>query len=74
MRSAGKLDDNGGVTRTSPPPPAPTPAGRLGIRRNLLRPDDSEAADRVTYVELFFDLVFVFALTQLCRHLYENQS
>ena len=74
MHSTGRLGDNGGVTRTSPPPPAATPAGRFGIRRNLLRPDDSEAADRVTYVELFFDLIFVFALTQLSRYLYENQS
>ncbi|HSO02102.1 MAG TPA: low temperature requirement protein A [Gaiellaceae bacterium] len=39
-----------------------------------MRPEDSERADRVTYIELFFDLIFVFALTQLSRHLYENQS
>ncbi|TFD31483.1 low temperature requirement protein A [Cryobacterium cryoconiti] len=39
-----------------------------------MRPDDSEQSDRVTYIELFFDLIFVFALTQLSRHLYENQS
>ncbi|MBX0301614.1 low temperature requirement protein A [Cryobacterium sp. 1639] len=64
-------------TTTSPSEPArppASPAGRFGIRRNLLRPEDSEAADRVTYVELFFDLIFVFALTQLSRYLYENQS
>jgi low temperature requirement protein LtrA len=74
VRSAGPLDHNGGVTRTTTPPPAASPAGRFGIRRNLLRPDDSDGADRVTYVELFFDLIFVFALTQLSRYLYENQS
>lgn len=45
-----------------------------GIRRNLMRPDASARADRVTYIELFFDLIFVFALTQLSRFLYENQS
>lgn len=49
-------------------------AGGYGIHRNLLRPDASERADRVTYIELFFDLIFVFALTQLSRYLYENQS
>ncbi|MDH6236347.1 low temperature requirement protein A [Cryobacterium sp. CG_9.6] len=50
------------------------PSSRYGIRRNLLRSDVAERADRVTYIELFFDLVFVFALTQLSRYLYENQS
>src|ERR671913_2203073 len=45
-----------------------------GMRRNVLRPSDSPRADSVTYVELFFDLVFVFALTQLSAYLYENQS
>ena len=54
--------------------PGRRPVPLLGIRRNLLRPDDSEQSDRVTYIELFFDLIFVFALTQLSRHLYENQS
>ena len=39
-----------------------------------MRPVDSPRADRVTYVELFFDLVFVFALTQLSTYLYENQT
>ncbi|WP_161885481.1 low temperature requirement protein A [Marisediminicola antarctica] len=46
----------------------------IGFRRNLMRPEDSERTDRVTYIELFFDLIFVFALTQLSNHLYENQS
>jgi len=46
----------------------------VGLRRNLLRPGDSDRSDRVTYIELFFDLIFVLALTQLSRFLYENQS
>jgi low temperature requirement protein LtrA len=46
----------------------------FGMRRDVLRPTDSPRADRVTYVELFFDLVFVFALTQLSAYLYNNQT
>ncbi len=46
----------------------------FGLRRNLLRPDDSERAHRVAYIELFFDLIFILALTQLSRYLYDNQS
>ena len=46
----------------------------FGLRRDVLRPTDSSRADRVTYVELFFDLVFVFALTQLSSYLYEHQT
>lgn len=46
----------------------------FGLRRDVLRPTDSPRADRVTYVELFFDLVFVFALTQLSAYLYEHQD
>jgi len=38
--------------------------------RSLLRSRDSHA--RVTFVELFFDLVFVFAVTQLSHTLVEN--
>ncbi|MBV9653882.1 MAG: low temperature requirement protein A [Acetobacteraceae bacterium] len=34
-----------------------------------LRPRDDEAGSRVTNIELFFDLVFVFAVTQLSHHL-----
>ena len=44
------------------------------MTRDVMRPTDSPRADRVTYVELFFDLVFVFALTQLSAYLYENQD
>ncbi|HEX5857626.1 MAG TPA: low temperature requirement protein A [Microbacterium sp.] len=46
----------------------------MGMRSDVLRPSDTPRADRVTYVELFFDLVFVFALTQLSAYLYENQT
>ncbi|WP_401000448.1 low temperature requirement protein A [Agromyces sp. GXQ0307] len=46
----------------------------IGLRADVLRPSDSERADRVTYVELFFDLVFVFGLTQLGAYLYEHQT
>jgi low temperature requirement protein LtrA len=46
----------------------------FGMTRDVMRPTDSPRADRVTYVELFFDLVFVFALTQLSTYLYENQT
>ena len=37
--------------------------------RNLLRPRDGHEHARVTYIELFFDLVFVFAITQLSHGL-----
>ena len=59
---------NGTVTTTTPRPL------RFGIRRDLTRTTGTEHSDRVTYVELFFDLIFVFALTQLSAHLYENQT
>ncbi|MCU1637692.1 MAG: Low temperature requirement protein LtrA [Microbacteriaceae bacterium] len=61
------------MTRSAPPPTPVLPA-RFGFHRNLLRPDDADRADRVTYIELFFDLIFVFALTQLSRFLIENQT
>jgi len=57
------------------PPKNATPSrAPIGFRRNLMRPEHSERTDKVTYIELFFDLIFVFALTQLSRHLYDNQS
>ena len=46
----------------------------FGMTRDVLRPTDSSRADRVTYVELFFDLMFVLALTQLSAYLFENQT
>jgi len=62
---------NGDVT---PPTKTAPDVARFGFRRNMLRPADSERTDRVTYIELFFDLIFILALTQLSRYLYENQS
>lgn len=51
--------------------PAPgDDADRIG----MLRPADSERANRVTFVELFFDLVFVFALTQISAYLSANST
>jgi len=61
---------NGVVTST----PKPSRLPRFGLRRNLLRPEGGEQSDRVTYIELLFDLIFVLALTQLSRYLYDNQS
>jgi low temperature requirement protein LtrA len=64
------LRQNGAVNTTPKAPRLPP----FGIRRNLLRPDGGERSVRVTHIELLFDLIFVFALTQLSRYLYENQS
>lgn len=41
-------------------------------RRTLLRPRDGRESHRVTFIELFFDLVFVFAITQLSHSLIEH--
>jgi low temperature requirement protein LtrA len=43
-----------------------------GSKINLLRVRDGHGHARVTYVELFFDLVFVFAITQLSHTLLEH--
>ncbi|MFI5029118.1 MAG: low temperature requirement protein A [Reyranellales bacterium] len=43
-------------------------------RKNLLRPRGGHDHARVTFVELFFDLVFVFAVTQLSHGLLEHLS
>jgi low temperature requirement protein LtrA len=43
-------------------------------RRNLLRPRGGHDHARVTNVELFFDLVFVFAVTQLSHNLLAHLS
>lgn len=40
----------------------------------LLRDPDAEESDRVGFIELFFDLVFVFAVTQLAHRLVEHPS
>jgi low temperature requirement protein LtrA len=45
---------------------------RAGRRRNLLRTRSEHEHGRVHFVELFFDLVFVFAITQLSHSLLEH--
>lgn len=45
----------------------------FGARSNLLRSRASHE-HKVTFVELFFDLVFVFAITQLSHHLLDHFS
>ncbi|MBX3088648.1 MAG: low temperature requirement protein A [Cryobacterium sp.] len=42
--------------------------------RSLLRPSKGEDAHRVSYAELFFDLVFVFAVTQVSHLLIGNHT
>jgi len=57
-----RLRDTGGVPRS------------IGFKSDLLRPSKGDAAHRVTYIELFFDLVFVFAITQISHILIHHQS
>ena len=45
-----------------------------GSARNLLRPRGGHESGTVTYVGLFFDLVFVFAVTQLSHLLLHHFS
>lgn len=45
---------------------------KVAAPRNLLRSRDGHEGGRVTYAELFFDLVFVFAVTQLSHGLLEH--
>ncbi|SDO44058.1 hypothetical protein SAMN05216368_11841 [Cryobacterium flavum] len=33
-----------------------------------------QSAHSVAYIEIFFDLISILALTQLSRHLFDNQS
>ncbi len=63
------------------PHPQQGPAGgysdlmpRIGFTADLLRPATGDASHRVTYIELFFDLVFVFAITQVSHILIHHQS
>ena len=44
----------------------------FAARTSHLRVRQGHAHHRVTYVELFFDLVFVFAVTQLSHGLLNN--
>lgn len=46
-----------------------TGGGRWGMRTDVLRHGTGHDSSRVGYVELFFDLVFVFAVTQLSHML-----
>jgi low temperature requirement protein LtrA len=46
----------------------------IGFRRDLLRPAHGEGSSRVTFTELFFDLVFVFAVTQVSHVLIHEES
>jgi low temperature requirement protein LtrA len=46
----------------------------IGFRSDLLRPATGDESHRVTYMELFFDLVFVFAITQVSHLLIHQQS
>ena len=46
----------------------------LAARANHLRTRRAHEHSRVTYVELFFDLVFVFAITQLSHGLLERMT
>ncbi len=46
----------------------------FGATQNLLRERKPGELSRVTFVELFFDLVFVFAVTQVSHFLLENFS
>jgi low temperature requirement protein LtrA len=44
------------------------------MKRNLLRSRDSHAEERVGSIELFFDLVFVFAVTQISHTIIAHPS
>src|SRR5262245_20512827 len=46
----------------------------LGAKQHLLRERKAHEHSRVTFVELFFDLVFVFAVTQVSHFLLEHFS
>ncbi|XXF80905.1 low temperature requirement protein A [Myxococcaceae bacterium GXIMD 01537] len=51
------------------------PRDRVGsLTSSLMRPREPGAASKVTNIELFFDLVFVYAVTQLSHALLEDLS
>ena len=50
---------------TRPHHVGPEGAFEMARERDLLRHRDGHAHGKVSFVELFFDLVFVFAVTQL---------
>jgi len=47
---------------------------RVGFTHDLVRSRDRSDGHKVTFVELFFDLVFVFAVTQISRGLIAHPS
>ncbi|PJJ71154.1 low temperature requirement protein LtrA [Diaminobutyricimonas aerilata] len=49
-------------------------SGRVDLRSRLLRARTSDEGHRVTTYELFFDLVFVFAFTQVTHHMAHEHS
>ena len=49
-----------------------TGGGRWGMRSDVLRHGAGHDSSRVGYIELFFDLVFVFAVTQLSHMLIDH--
>jgi low temperature requirement protein LtrA len=51
---------------------APDDAAVLEDDRSNLRDREDEDSSRVSFVELFYDLVFVFAVTQLAAYLVDN--
>ena len=53
-------------------PTASRRASPFAARANHLRARGGHENSRVTYVELFYDLVFVFAVTQLSHGLLEH--
>jgi low temperature requirement protein LtrA len=46
----------------------------VGFSRNLLRPSAGRESSRVSFIELFFDLVFVFAVTQVSHVLVDHTN
>jgi low temperature requirement protein LtrA len=58
-------------------PPATLPAGELRTRRSISRRlvgDQKNTADRVTYSELFLDLVFAFLITRVAHVIEQDPS
>ena len=60
------------LAATDPSGPCGSPAGRAARAATLLR--DRSGAQRVTNIELFFDLVYVFAVTQLSHYLLDHPT
>lgn len=54
------------------PPPQARPDGTASVPRVMRAREDGQGGTRVTFFELFFDLVFVFAVTQLSHSLLKH--